>query len=492
MSLDPAPRVPPPKVRYRFGAFTLSTARRTLTRDGDELPLIPRYFDLLALLLRRRHEAVHRREILEAVWSDVVVSDGALSQAIRTLRRALGDDTREPLYIRTVSRHGCRFVHTDVIEEPEDGPAQPGQTPSRQRPPDAAGTRPGSAASDRVPGDEAIDGALERLLSACASGRAGDEESREAAETLHALGTGEALRRLDRRRGHEAARALLRETRWNVPGAGPVPLLGVPGGAKAIRLLALIRLRLAASVAGARWAAAAWGGALAGTVAGLLGGLALTLAAGGDSPAEMPLALALVGALLGAVGGAGVGAGLAAAEALARSRRGAALVACGALGGGGIGALAHLLARWTLEDLFGRDLSAVGGGLEGLVLGAAAGLGYALATPRPEGGMAAPRGAARARAALVTGLACAAAAVVLSAMGRSLGGASLDLMARSFPGSRVDLAPLARLVGEPQVGPLTRALLGGYEGLLFGAGLVMGLTRRPRRALGLGRGGGYP
>ncbi|PYQ18150.1 MAG: CadC family transcriptional regulator, partial [Acidobacteria bacterium] len=53
---------------------------------------------------------MHRREILDAVWSDVVVSDGALSQAVRTLRRALGDDPREPVFIRTVSRHGYRFV----------------------------------------------------------------------------------------------------------------------------------------------------------------------------------------------------------------------------------------------------------------------------------------------------------------------------------------------------------------------------------------------
>ncbi|PYQ17719.1 MAG: CadC family transcriptional regulator, partial [Acidobacteria bacterium] len=98
------------KVRYRFGDFCVSPARRVLLRSGRELALIPRYLDLLILLLERRHEAVHRREIFETVWSDVVVSDGALSQAVRTLRRTLGDDSREPVYIRTVSRHGYRFA----------------------------------------------------------------------------------------------------------------------------------------------------------------------------------------------------------------------------------------------------------------------------------------------------------------------------------------------------------------------------------------------
>ena len=97
-------------IRYRFGPFVLSPAQRLLLRDGVEVRLIPRYFDLLRLLIERRDEAVHRQEIFDRVWADVIVSDGALSQAIRTLRRALGDDPREPVFIRTVSRHGYQFV----------------------------------------------------------------------------------------------------------------------------------------------------------------------------------------------------------------------------------------------------------------------------------------------------------------------------------------------------------------------------------------------
>ena len=73
--------------RYRFSDFILSPRRRTLIRQGLEQPLIPRYFDLLVFLIERRHEAVHRRDIFDRVWNDVVVSDSALSQAIRTIRR---------------------------------------------------------------------------------------------------------------------------------------------------------------------------------------------------------------------------------------------------------------------------------------------------------------------------------------------------------------------------------------------------------------------
>ena len=104
--MDEAGRVTPLRVtgipRYRFGDFLVSRRRRLLLRDGREVPLIPRYFDLLVLLIDERHTAVHRQEILSRVWTDVVVSDGALSQAIRTLRRTLGDDSREPVFIRTV------------------------------------------------------------------------------------------------------------------------------------------------------------------------------------------------------------------------------------------------------------------------------------------------------------------------------------------------------------------------------------------------------
>ena len=130
--------------RYRFSEFILSPRRRVLTRNGREQPLIPRYFDLLVFLVERRSEAVHRRDIFDRIWSDVIVSDSALSQAIRTIRRVLGDDSREPRFVRTVSRHGYRFVFADVVEEDDEGEWQDhrrGRAASRQTPtPEAAGS----------------------------------------------------------------------------------------------------------------------------------------------------------------------------------------------------------------------------------------------------------------------------------------------------------------------------------------------------------------
>jgi DNA-binding winged helix-turn-helix (wHTH) protein len=457
---------------YRFGGFVLATAGRVLLRGEQELSLIPRYFDLLVLLLERRGEAVSRREILDVVWSDVVVSDGALNQAIRTLRRALGDDPRSPAFIRTVSRHGYRFVCPDVtVVEDEAGSLSP-KAPRREV---------SRAADDAVEGDP-FEHALGRLLD---EGRPADPETDEqerieAAERLHELGTAEALRRLDRRPDHERARAFLREARWDVPGAGPVPLLGQPGALRAAWALVGLRQRRLRRLAGARWLGAVRGGSLAGAVAGLAGGLLLRLGPGSLAGNGTPLLLSLVGLVVGGAGAAGVGLGLALAETLSRSARGAALAVLGACGGGLAGALAHALGQLVLAGLFGRDLSPIAGGFEGVVLGGAVGLGYHLATRRVREGLAAPRGERRIVAALSAGICGGLAAALLASTGSYLGAMSLDLLARSFPGSQVGLGPLARLLGEVVPGRLTNVVISAWEGLLFGGGTVLGLTHRPR------------
>ncbi len=297
--------------RYRFSEFILSPRRRILVRDGRELPLIPRYFDLLVFLVERRSEAVHRREIFERIWSDVIVSDSALSQAVRTIRRVLGDDSREPRFVRTVSRHGYRFVFADVIEEDDDGDWQNDRTNS------VAQTAPESIADPFEP----------LLLRITHETTPNDEEDqREAAELLHGLGTSEAMRRLGTRPRHTFARALLRDTRWDVADAGPVPILGEPSPFATARELVTLRLHRAARFAAARWAGAATGAGLAGVLGGAVGGLVLAAAPSSTASLDLAPVLALIGGCCGAAGGAGVGVGLFVSESIARSRRLLALV----------------------------------------------------------------------------------------------------------------------------------------------------------------------
>jgi DNA-binding winged helix-turn-helix (wHTH) protein len=452
--------------RYRFSEFILSPRRRMLVRNGREQPLIPRYFDLLVFLIERRGEAVHRRDIFDRIWNDVVVSDSALSQAIRTIRRVLGDDSREPRFVRTVSRHGYRFVFTDVIEEDDEGDWVV-----------VAEGAPVVRATEEASVEDRFESLLQRVTRS-AAGRGDEEDQREAAELLHALGTSEALRRLGTRPRHAFARALLRDTRWDVAESDTVPIIGQPAPLETARELVRMRLRRAAKVAAVRWVGGSIGGGLAGVVAGAIGGLILAAAPGTSASLDVVPVLALIGGSCGAAGGAGVGAGLSMAEASARSGRAVALFCGGAFGGGLVGTAAQFLSRWSLAALLGVKAN-IGGGIEGLVIGGAAGLGYSLGTSHAEGGLAAPRGGRRVGAAAITAIACGLAALALSLMGRPLVGGTIHLIAQASAGSQATLTPLGRLIGEPDFGPLTAALIATGEGALFGFGLALGLTRRP-------------
>ena len=454
--------------RYRFGEFIVSPRRRALARQNVELALIPRYFDLLVYLIEHRHEAVHRRDIFDHVWQDVVVSDSALSQAIRTIRRTLGDDSREPRFIRTISRHGYRFVFDGVFEEPDDG-----------APDGARGfNRAASESTVAVAQPPEITDAFGPLLARITESTKDDESQREAAEMLHALGTAEALRRLGTRPHHAFARALLRDTRWDLPNAGEVAILGGPSPVSVSVSLIEIRLRRAARIVAGRWANASIGGGVAGLAGGIVGGLLLAVAPGSFAPLTVVPVLAVIGCGCGAAGGAAVGAGLTVAEAVMRSKRTLALVAGGSVMGMLAGAAVQWLARMTLEALVGVHVP-TGGAFEGLVVGATAGLGYALATSGVVGGLAAPRSRERARVAAMTALTCGLGALALSAAGRPLVGGTIHAIATASQGSQAALTPLGRIIGEPDFGPITRALIGMGEGIFFGAGLAFGLTRRP-------------
>ena len=330
------------------------------------------------------------------------------------------------------------------------------------------------------PPEEASADACEPLLDRLTRAGASDDDRREAAEMLHALGTSDALKRLGLRPGHASARALLRDARWDAPGAGEVPVLGAPAPIAVARELVRLRLRRAARIAAERWVSAAAGGGLAGVVAGAGGGLILAAAPGSAAPVAIAPVLAAIGGVCGAVGGAGVGAGLSFAEATARSRRTLGLISAAALGGGAVGMGVEWLARWGLAALVGLDLD-IGGGLEGIAIGAAAGAGYAISTRHLAGAMAAPRGRKRVQAALLTGSICGLAGLALTFADRPLVGGTIHAIADAAHGSRATLAPLGRLIGEPDFGPVSRAILAFAEGAVFGFGLTFGLTHRPSR-----------
>lgn len=95
---------------FRFDNFSLEPADRQLKRDNVPLELNARYFDALALLVREHGKLVSKDRFLEEVWRGIPVTDEALTQCIRTIRKQLGDNAGSPRFIETVPKHGYRFI----------------------------------------------------------------------------------------------------------------------------------------------------------------------------------------------------------------------------------------------------------------------------------------------------------------------------------------------------------------------------------------------
>ncbi|WP_084104730.1 alpha/beta fold hydrolase [Demequina sp. NBRC 110056] len=117
---------------YRFGEFELDPARFQLTRAGEPVRVEPRAFDLLRLLVTHHDRVVTKQEILQAVWQTEYVSDAALTTALRTVRRAVGDTGADQRVIRTVHGRGYQVIApVEVVGPPvpETPPADDAVTP---------------------------------------------------------------------------------------------------------------------------------------------------------------------------------------------------------------------------------------------------------------------------------------------------------------------------------------------------------------------------
>ncbi len=96
--------------RRYFGPFELDLQEQQLWREGRVLPITRKAFALLAALVQRPATLMTKAELFSTVWAGRVVTDGALSRAVRELRIALGDDAAHPRYIQTAHGLGFRFV----------------------------------------------------------------------------------------------------------------------------------------------------------------------------------------------------------------------------------------------------------------------------------------------------------------------------------------------------------------------------------------------
>jgi TolB-like protein/DNA-binding winged helix-turn-helix (wHTH) protein len=117
---------PADSILLKIGDWRVDPSIDEISRDGIVVKLEPRAMRLLLSLADRGGRVVSVQELLDEVWSDVVVTSDSVYQAVAALRRTLGDDSKEPKYIATLPRRGYRLVATlRPSTEPESASIMP-------------------------------------------------------------------------------------------------------------------------------------------------------------------------------------------------------------------------------------------------------------------------------------------------------------------------------------------------------------------------------
>ena len=109
-------------MQVRFGPFVLDSESRELLRDSSRVPLSPKAFDLLCILVAGRPKAISKGELQDRLWPATFVVEKNLANLVSEIRDAIGDDPSDPRFIRTVPRFGYAFretVHRTETGRPE-------------------------------------------------------------------------------------------------------------------------------------------------------------------------------------------------------------------------------------------------------------------------------------------------------------------------------------------------------------------------------------
>jgi len=106
---------------YEFGIFRLDGDEGVLLREDHRVPLTPKAFDLLLLLVENRGHVVAKEEIMSRLWPESFVEEVNINRNISMLRRALAESPNDPVYIETVPKRGYRFVAAVVELEANEG-----------------------------------------------------------------------------------------------------------------------------------------------------------------------------------------------------------------------------------------------------------------------------------------------------------------------------------------------------------------------------------
>jgi DNA-binding winged helix-turn-helix (wHTH) protein len=132
-------------VYYSFGHFQVDPYRRALWRDGKVVPLAPKAFEMLLLLVENQGRVLEKQELMDHLWPGSVVEEANLSQTVYLLRRALAEGSDERQYIETIPKRGYRFVAkiVELGENAEEIAQQPANEESNEnrKPPGVVNSR---------------------------------------------------------------------------------------------------------------------------------------------------------------------------------------------------------------------------------------------------------------------------------------------------------------------------------------------------------------
>jgi DNA-binding winged helix-turn-helix (wHTH) protein len=95
---------------YEFGPFRLDPEKELLLREDENVPIAPKAFQVLLVLIRHNKQVVTKDDLMKAIWPDTFVEDANLSRNIFLLRKALGESPQDHQYIVTVPGRGYRFA----------------------------------------------------------------------------------------------------------------------------------------------------------------------------------------------------------------------------------------------------------------------------------------------------------------------------------------------------------------------------------------------
>lgn len=144
----------PAKHFYEFGPFRLDTAEHLLWRDDETVPLTPKAYETLVVLVVHSGHVVEKNELMKQVWPETFVEEANLAHNISLLRRALGDGPAEQQYIQTVPKRGYRFI-AGVEEVSGESDEEPVLQESSVLPSVVEDGRPPAHIDDGVPARDA-------------------------------------------------------------------------------------------------------------------------------------------------------------------------------------------------------------------------------------------------------------------------------------------------------------------------------------------------